>query len=165
MSRTVIPFPGPRTATGDMRTSPGDVRADRVAGDIARHGFHLVHVGERCACGGCGAAPLPPDERFGYTVGLTGRGHPELLVRGLSGPESAELLDRWGRAVLDGADLAAGHLLCEGPGGRRWVLARVARTPDVLVWATRFYRPAGLLPRTALELVRTTRRCRCEDCG
>ena len=155
MNRTEIPLRPSRTADPGMAT---------VAHSIARVGTHVVHVGEGCDCGGCSAAPLPPDQRFGYTVGLTERGHPDLMVRGLGPRETAGLLNRWAGAVLDGQILDAGHLLCEGPAGTTWELVPVRRATRVLAWASRYYRPSGRSV-AALELIPARRPCPCDGCG
>ncbi len=175
MSHNVIPF-RPRSLTPRGRLTAGrlatvtalpavDPAWDRVAANIADNGLHLVHVGEGCGCGDCTAEPVPLPERYGYSVGLTAHGHPELVIRGEGARESADLLNRWGSKVLDGATFAEGDLLCEGPGGRRWVLVPVPRTSELLLWATRFYGTAGIRPLTALELLPTRAPCRCARCG
>ncbi|AVZ40636.1 MULTISPECIES: DUF4262 domain-containing protein [unclassified Dietzia] len=155
MSHTVIPFRPVASIDPDMAV---------VAANIDRYGIHVVHVGQGCTCVDCHSAPLPPDQRFGYTVGLTGRGHPELLVRGLGARETAALLTRWGGSVLDGGVLDAGHLLCEGPDGPTWELTPVRRPSRTLRWAGRYYRTAGSGGLSALELVPARRRCPCEGC-
>ncbi|MFN3602282.1 MAG: DUF4262 domain-containing protein [Dietzia sp.] len=155
MSNTTIQFRPVAAIDPDMAL---------VAATIDRYGLHLVHVGEGCACEDCESAPLPPDQRFGYTVGLTDRGHPELLVRGLGARETAGLLNRWGGCVLDGQVLDAGHLLCEGPDEPTWELVPVRRPSRTLRWAGRYYRTAGTGGLTALELVPARRPCPCDGC-
>lgn len=193
MSHTVIPFSdipfgldplrsGRRRSTATGRTSPNraarrqrryrpelvpapDPEMELVSRNIDRAGLHLVHVGESCDCGECSAGSAPRSEQFGYTVGLTGHEHPELLVRGLGARETAELLGRWGGTVLAGDEFSEGHLLCEGPGGASWKLVAVPRARRELVWATRFYGRDRIGPRSALELIPTQRPCRCSGCG
>lgn len=147
----------------DLVPTP-DPEMELVARNIDRAGLHLVHVGEGCDCGKCSAQPTPLAEQFGYTVGLTEHGHPELLVRGLGAQETAELLGNWGSTVLAGAVFAEWHLLCEGPGGDRWELMSVPRARRELVWATRYYGRDRIGPHSALELVPTRRPCRCDQC-
>lgn len=137
----------------------------RVARTIDEYGLHLVHVGELCECADCTSAPSPPEERFGYTVGLTGRGHPELLVRGMDARETAELLNSWGGTVLAGDVFEEGHILCEGPLGRRWELVEAPRPTQTLVWAARYYGRDQLIRRPPLELVPTALPCLCQACG
>lgn len=159
MSRTASPV---RTGSAEMTVDPEMLA---VAARIDRHGLHIVHVGEHCECGGCTSAPLPADEMFGYTIGLTDLGHPELLVRGLSGRETARLLTRWGETVLDGQVFDAGHLLCEGSGGPTWELVPVRRPSRLLRWAAGYYRTAGRGGLSALELIPARRACPCEVCS
>lgn len=160
MSHTVIP---PRTGSTYARTRERDML--RVASNIGRYGMHVVHVGEGCDCGDCSAGPLPPDQMFGYTIGLTDLGHPELVVRGLAGPETAALLGRWGDTVLAGQVFDAGHLLCEGAGGPTWELVPVRRPARTLRWADRYYGAAGTGDLSALELIPARRSCPCEVCS
>lgn len=152
---------GRRAVTRPVR----DPDMDRVALTIEEFGLHLVHVGEGCDCPDCTEAPSPPGERFGYTVGLTEKRHPELLVRGLGAQETAELLNRWGGTVLAGDVFEEGHILCEGPLGRRWELVEAPRPAQTLVWAARYYGRDRLLHRPPLELVPTPRPCLCSACG
>lgn len=150
--------------TGDTLTAAATTSPEmlRVAAVIDRYGMNIVHVGESCGCSDCLASPLPPEETFGYTIGLTELGQPELLVRGLGARESAALLNRWGDLVLDGETLDAGHLLCEGPGGATWELIPVRRPSRTLRWASLYY-GAGEL--NALELIPARRPCPCGTCG
>lgn len=142
-----------------------DPEMEMVGRNIERAGLHLVHVGESCDCGVCVSTPSPLSKQFGYTVGLTELGHPELLVRGLGAEKTAELLGRWGGTVLTGDVFAQGHLLCEGPGGAAWDLVAVPRARRELVWATRYYGRDRIGPRSALELVPTKQPCLCDGCG
>lgn len=137
----------------------------KIAAVIDRYGMNIIHVGDGCDCPDCHEAPVAPSMRFGYTIGLTELGHPELLVRGLDARESAALLDRWGALVLDGETLDAGHLLCEGPGGATWELIPVHRPARTLRWAGLYYGPGGVEEVSALELIPARRPCPCGTCG
>ena len=156
MSHTIIPSRPGTTAPDAM---------SQVTSAIEHHGFHLVHVGGACDCTDCAAAPPPPDQRFGYTIGLTELGQPELLVRGLSARESAALLSRWGTTVLAGQVFDAGHLLCEGSGGPTWELVPVRNPSRSLLWADRYYSAPGSDEVCALELIPARRPCPCEWCS
>lgn len=160
-NREVLRARGRRPGAGPVR----DPDMDRVALTIEEFGLHLVHVGERCDCAECATAASPAEERFGYTVGLTERHHPELLVRGLAARETAELLNGWGGAVLAGDVFDEGHILCEGPSGRRWELVAVPRPVQELVWAARYYGRDQLGHRPPLELVPLPGPCLCAACG
>jgi len=159
MTRTVFPL---RTPADYPVVDP---LMTQVATRVERYGFHVVHVGEGCDCDDCSESPVPPEEWFGYTIGLTALGHPELLVRGLGARDTAGILNRWGDGVLDGLHLDAGHLLCEGPGGPTWELVPVRRPAQTLRLAARYYRRAGTDAVDALELIPARRPCPCEGCG
>ena len=136
----------------------------KIAAVIDRYGMNVVHVGEGCDCPVCHEAPVAPAEWFGYTIGLTELGHPELVVRGLGGRETAALLGRWGDLVLGGEPLDAGHLLCEGPAGTTWELVPVHRPRRILRWADLYY-GAGTEEVSALELIPARRPCPCGTCS
>lgn len=55
---------------------------------------------------------------FAYTVGLTGKGYPELYVATLPAQESAALLNEVARRMVDGADRISGVVAVTG--GRRF---------------------------------------------
>ena len=64
-----------------------------------------------------GAGDEPDEPPFGYTVGLFGLGHPELVVVGL-GPKSVHaILSRVAGLVADGRDLVRGRAAHAGPTG------------------------------------------------
>ena len=160
MSHTVIPQ---RSGSAHAPAVARDMSA--VAAHIGRYGMHVVHVGQGCDCEDCAATPLPPDQMFGYTIGLTDLGQPELLVRGLTGRETAAVLARWGDTVLAGQVFDAGHLLCEGSGGPTWELVPVRRPSRTLRWAGRYYGTTGTRELSALELIPARRRCPCQLCS
>lgn len=143
----------------------------KIAATIDRYGINIVHVGGGCDCADCRPAPMPVDQQFGYTIGLTDRGHPELLLRGLGSRATAATLNRWGAVVLDGETFDAGHLLCEGPRGTTWELVPVRRPSRILRCAASYYRTAGAGRATrpdgvsALELIPARRPCACGSCS
>jgi hypothetical protein len=145
-----------------LATITGDPEMLKIAATIDRYGMNIIHVGEGCDCAGCSRSPLPQEQCFGYTIGLTELGQPELLVRGMGARESAALLNRWGDLVLGGESLDAGHLLCEGPGGSTWELVPVRRPSRTLRWAGLYYGTGQL---DALELIPARRPCPCGTCG
>lgn len=169
MSHHLIPLlPSSRTgragrtrssATGARRTPPPPDPRELVSRNIARYGLHVVHVGEGCDCPDCTSRPLPPSSRFGYTIGLTEEGHSELIVRGLGARETARLLDRWGRTVLEGDVFEVGDLLCGCDGGDRWEVVRADGRE--LVWAYEHYGRPAHDAGPALALVRATTPCPC----
>lgn len=137
----------------------------KIAAVIDRYGMNIIHVGEGCDCPDCHEVPVTPEGRFGYTIGLTELGHPELLVRGLGARETVALLSRWGDLVLDGEPLDAGHLLCEGPGGATWELVPVHRPSRTLRWAGHYYGSSRAEEVSALELIPARRPCPCGTCS
>lgn len=147
---------GPLSVDPDMLT---------VATNIEQYGIHLMHIGESCDCGMCTAPPLSRKDMYGYTVGLSELGHPELLLRGTGADETIDTLARWGSLVLEGEVLDAGHLLCEGREGTTWELLPVLRPTQSLLWAERFYRHSATVRLSALELIPARRRCPCHSCS
>lgn len=116
--------------------------------------LRLVHIGEGCSCPGCGSEPIPLAERFGYTIGLTAYGRPELYIRGVTADDAGRLLGMWGESALEGDGFAAGDLLCEGPGRPTWRLRTVADPAATLLWAEHAYGGTEHGPVRALEMVR-----------
>jgi hypothetical protein len=81
----------------------------------------------------------PVDPPFGYTTGLFGLGHPELVVVGLSQHTTHAVLTRAAELVLDGRDLLPGEHLTwpDRPDG---LVVEVLPNPgEVLFCANRFY--------------------------
>jgi hypothetical protein len=76
---------------------------------------------------------------FGYTTGLFGLGHPELVVVGLGQDAAHGILDRTARLVLDGRDLLPGERLT-WPDGEGGLVVEVLPNPgEVVFCANRFY--------------------------
>ncbi|MFP5371829.1 MAG: DUF4262 domain-containing protein [Actinomycetes bacterium] len=101
---------------------------------IRTHRFAVQYVGS-------GDGPVEPP--FGYTIGLFGVGHPELVVVGLGHDAAHGALDHVGRSVVAGRNLVPGQLV----GDDSWPLSltvEVLPNPgEVLFSANRFYeRPA-----------------------
>jgi hypothetical protein len=91
-----------------------------------------------------GAGEQPDEPPFGYTVGLFGLGHPELVLVGL-GPKTAHsVLHRLAGVVSDGRDLVAGELLAWPEWADIRLVVEVLPNPgEVVLVANRFYeRPA-----------------------
>jgi hypothetical protein len=82
-----------------------------TAATIRRCGWHIEYVGGGgCDVPGCDGGDLtgPP---FGYTVGLFGLGHPELLIIGAPKNTTFGVLNDLGNRIRDGQDLVVGQLL------------------------------------------------------
>ena len=75
---------------------------------------------------------------FGYTVGLFGVGHPELVVVGVGHDTAAAMLNTVADLVLDGRDLVPGELLVLDA-DRRFTVETLPNPADVLFGANRFY--------------------------
>jgi len=105
----------------------------RLAQLIRARRFAVQYVGE-----GDGADEPP----FGYTIGLFGLGHPELVVVGLSPEGTHGLLGHVARLVAEGRDLVAGEEL-SADGCGPVVVEHLPNPGDVLLGANRYYqRPA-----------------------
>jgi hypothetical protein len=91
-----------------------------------------------------GAGEEPWEPPFGYTVGLFGLGHPEVVLVGLDPESTHGLLGRVAETVCDGRDLVPGELLA-WPDWRdlRLVVEELPNPGEVVLVANRFYaRPA-----------------------
>ena len=76
---------------------------------------------------------------FGYTVGLFGLGHPELVVVGLGHDDAHGLLGRVAAMVAGGRDLVGGELLTWTERGGRIVVEALPNPGEVVLAANRFY--------------------------
>lgn len=74
---------------------------------------------------------------FGYTVGLFGVGHPELVVVGVGHETACGLLNEVAGLVLAGRDLVAGEVVADGP--EPLVVEQLPNPGEVLFSANRFY--------------------------
>ncbi|MGY2004480.1 DUF4262 domain-containing protein [Blastococcus sp. SYSU DS1024] len=75
---------------------------------------------------------------FGYTVGLFGVGHPELVVVGVDHETASAMLNTVADLVLAGRDLVPGELLVLDR-DRRLAVEALPNPADVLFSANRFY--------------------------
>ncbi|MGY1688607.1 DUF4262 domain-containing protein [Geodermatophilus sp. SYSU D01105] len=103
---------------------------------------HLAAVirSRRWAVQYVGAGDEPDEPAFGYTIGLFGLGHPEVVLAGLGPDDTHGLLDEVAGLVTGGRDLVPGEFVsCAGWAGRLY--AEVCPNPgEVLFSANRFYR-------------------------
>src|SRR3712207_9308332 len=86
-----------------------------TAQTIRAHGWAVQYVGE---------GDEPGEPPFGYTIGLFGLGHPELVVVGLVHAAAHAILHRVAALVRDGRDLVPGELL--DLGGRAGQIGRAS---------------------------------------
>jgi hypothetical protein len=106
---------------------------------VRKYGWVVEYVGGgTCSHPGCeGGSPELP---FGYTVGLHGMGHPELLIFGCDQQVTLHVLNSLGSQILLGTDLCDGER-CEVEGWPRTLqLLAVPNPEQILLAAYRFYR-------------------------
>jgi hypothetical protein len=114
----------------------------RLAQIIRTHRFAVQYVW---------SGDEPDEPGFGYTVGLFGLGHPELVVVGLDQRMSHGLLDRVAGMVVDGRNLVPGEVLQED--GRDIIAVEVLPNPgEILFSANRFYERPDEYSVPALQL-------------
>jgi Domain of unknown function (DUF4262) len=121
--------------TSDPRTLAWlDQEDTHLAQTIRAHRWAVQYVGE---------GEEPGEPAFGYTIGLYGLGHPELVVVGLSAESVHGILGRVAGMVGDGRDLLIGELLTWPEWDGRLVVEHLPNPGDVVLAANRFYqRPA-----------------------
>jgi Domain of unknown function (DUF4262) len=86
-----------------------------------------------------GAGEEPDEPAFGYTIGLFGVGHPELVVVGAEAERADAILERVAGMVVEGRDLVAGELLSGTDGEGPLVVEECPNPGEVLLGANRFY--------------------------
>lgn len=122
--------------TSDPQTTAWlDQEDARLAQTIRAHQWAVQYVG---------AGEEPDEPPFGYTVGLFGLAHPELVLVGLGPKTTHGVLTRVAGLIAGGRDLVAGELLTWPEGGGIRLAVEVLPNPgDVVLVANRFYeRPA-----------------------
>lgn len=89
------------------------------------------------------AGEEPGEPSFGYTIGLFGLGHPELVVVGSGCDNTHGTLNRVAGMVADGRDLVVGEMLQWPDWAGRLVVEHLPNPGEVVLGANRFYeRPA-----------------------
>jgi hypothetical protein len=103
---------------------------------------HLAAVirARRWAVQYVGPGERPDEPAFGYTIGLVGLGHPELVVVGLDPDVAHALLDTVAGMVAAGRDLVPGEVLTRPGGDTGLYVERCPNPGDVVLGANRFYR-------------------------
>ncbi|MGD9998610.1 MAG: DUF4262 domain-containing protein [Ilumatobacteraceae bacterium] len=79
----------------------------RTAAAISTHGYAIQAVGSDCSVPGCNCPPSP--RPWAYTIGLCGRGVPELLVIGLSDRQAQGVIAHVVETYFDSAELPVGR--------------------------------------------------------
>jgi len=121
---------GPAGPAGSIVATPRETQEHAWRQEVARHEWIVLHV----SAGESGTAA------YQYTVGLTGRGLPEVVVYGLRLKTGMLVLDDLATRLLDGEEFADGvdvpDLLPATPGTRLW---DVTWLQDPLDAASRLY--------------------------
>jgi hypothetical protein len=116
--------------TDPQTTAWLDQEDARLAGIIRTHGWAVQYVAR---------GEESEESPFGYTVGLFGLGHPELVVVGLDYELACGLLNTVSEMVRDGRDLVPGELLADGDGQAALMVEHLPNPGEVLFSANRFY--------------------------
>jgi hypothetical protein len=128
----------------------------RIKDTIRKHGWVITYVGGgECSRPGCdgGADEEPP---FGYTTGLFGLGHPELVVVGLDTHTTAGLLDTLAGRIRDGEELVPGIELSFGDWQGHTVIPEDVPNPgDIVFESNRFYQRPDEFSVPVLQLTYT----------
>ncbi len=118
--------------TPDPQTTAWLDQEDAHLGAVIRRARYAVQY--------VGPGDLPGEPAFGYTIGLFGLGHPELVAVGLGAAATHALLDAVAGDVVAGRAVVPGELL-QGDGGRPDVVVEECPNPgEVLLGANRWYR-------------------------
>ncbi len=134
--------------TDPQTTAWLDQEDAHLAAVIRRTRFAVQYVGP---------GDLPTEPAFGYTIGLSGLGHPELVVVGLDAPATHALLAAVAGEVLDGRTLVPGELLGRARGRPDLVVEECPNPGEVLLAANRWYRRPAEHPVPALQLTWASR--------
>lgn len=90
---------------------------------------------------------------FGYTIGLFGLGHPELVAVGLDHDAAGGLLDKVAGFVVAGRVLVPGEVLHDDESGLPVITVEVVPNPgEILFSANRFYQRPDEFSVPALQL-------------
>jgi hypothetical protein len=151
-----------RVLSVPTRRLPGMTTDPHTTAWLDQEDAHLAAVIRRArfAVQYVGPGDRPDEPAFGYTIGLFGLGHPELVVVGRGARDTHALLDAGAAEVVRGRSLVAGELVevareqlvveeCPNPGAvllgaNRWYQrpAEYSVPAYQLTWAS----PAGCFP-------------------
>lgn len=116
--------------TTPQQTAWLDQQGSEIAHLIRAHRWAVQYV-----AGGAGSAEPP----FGYTVGLFGLAHPELVVVGLGRSNTHAILQRVAGLVVAGRDLVPGELITFPDRDDALCVEVLPNPADVLFVANRHY--------------------------
>ena len=120
-----------------------DQQDKRTAQTIRRHGTSIEYV-----IGDMRRRQTP----FGYTIGLFGMGHPELLVFGLDSRTTGLLLNDVADRVRGGSDIVPGELLEFAGWSHRVLVESVPNPGEIAFAANRFYQRPDAVSVDVLQL-------------
>jgi hypothetical protein len=124
----------------------------RIAAVIREHGWAITYVGgDTCNYPGC-EAPPGDGPTFGYTTGLFGLGHPELLVFGLDAHDAAGLLNTLGERIREGEALLPGVMITVANWPHRVIPEEVPNPGEIVFEANRFYQRPSLFSVRVFQL-------------
>jgi Domain of unknown function (DUF4262) len=124
-------------------------------------GVYLTYVGGGgCCVPGCSGGDDTGGPAFGYTVGLFGLGHPELVIVGTDADTAGGVLNDLAARIRKGANLVPGELITFDDWPHRIVPEELPNPGGILFAANRFHaRPGWAYVRagTAAQLRRRGR--------
>lgn len=129
-----------------------DQQRASIRDSIRRRGWSIQYVGGgECSRPGC---TNHDDDLFpfGYTIGLYGMDHPELLILGADTHTTAHVLDALGQRIKEGEMLMPGMLLTIDGWPHRIVPEPVPNPGEILLSALDYYRRPAEYPVPALQL-------------
>ena len=129
--------------TDPQTTAWLDQEDAHLAAVIRRSRFAVQYVGP---------GDQPGEPAFGYTIGLFGLGHPELVVVGLGATATHALLDALAGEVVAGRALVPGELVEQASVRGGLVVEECPNPGEVLLGANRWYRRPPEYSVPALQL-------------
>jgi hypothetical protein len=123
------------------RTLPRMTTDPQITAWLDQEDAHLAQLirARRWAVQYVGPGEEDDEPAFGYTIGLFGLRHPELVVVGLDPEGTHEVLEHAAGLIAAGRNLVSGELL-DGPGNRPGLVVEELPNPgEVVLAANRFY--------------------------
>ena len=115
--------------------------------------MYLPHVGGGgCCVPRCSGGEDDGIPASGYTVGLFGLGHPELVIVGTDADTAGGVLNDLAARIRQRANLVPGELITFDDWPHRIVPEELPNLGEILFAANRFYARPGWAPVPALQL-------------
>lgn len=112
----------------------------RTAECIRKYGVYLQYVGGgSCGTPGCAGGPDDEGPAFGYTIGLFGLGHPELVIVGANMETTSAVLNNLAQRIKDGANFVPGELVTFDEWPHSIIAEELPNPGEILFAANRFY--------------------------